>query len=1334
MKMKKNKLLIISAASCLGLSLIGAGVGLALHKAPAKGTEVLEDATLPEDAIGARVKLGVDDGATDLTATPAIDAKVGLLVKDGEAAGTKDVRVYAKLNTVAGVTSAYITRKVTAQDGTTVKAEQTLTVGYAYSSLKGADGIKWFDTTDGAATLDETATADSPYYIVYTLKGIPEGHLLDLLEVKIGVEAGATNSSATITCNAVGAEGDQAVNVDFVALTAPGYEGEYGAHGHEKVAGPVVVPENYYTYDGAVATFMGKVTALTDQADLNGYTGAFEGFRSTTSITLPDTIRFFDTWCFYNCEGLTELTLPRDLTTISSSVFNGTSITTVDYDAVNLTTVGNFLEGQDMIFNVSADVESLPNSLVSSYGTVKQVNFAGTTAEWEALKTEENANNGLFIYNVICSDTVVHQVTWHIGEGTIGEDLTGDYETTAIDGKTVEGIGTPSLEGKQFKGWFLDAEGTTPWDPEAPVTGDLDVYAVYEDFGPGVSAENPYVLSATGDLSFNLVKGFDKIYMTYTMPADAAADWRYLYVNEDASEKADDSPASWLYNKISVYEGTFDEANLIGDVGEATVGDTSKVQEVGNDGAIRFYAEPGKTYCLLVDPVGETTYYDAWYGTLALKFADYENDDVASCQTLTKGVTVDVIDTAYEDGISSPDLLYKYVAGTNESLALSIGRLGYSWSSVYVYDVTDPEVVVELADDRGTSDSTCIIDAQAGHTYVFAVSFNDVTNEEEHTTLTIVDAPAGTTLGNPAPMTVGETVTAELLNGHSEFRTVTVEDGDYSFLLDGGSDSYAKYFVVYDAEGTEVVAKTVETGTYDGWYGQSYGGELLHRAHLNAGTYTIEIGYNSSYSSSTTFTFTMGLVEAGDYIGHPLVVDMEAATSGTYEASEDGFFLAYTPTEAVDGKYLVVNLDEAADGTEVHFVDAEGNDLLSTEVGGHIGAKLTAGEPVYIMLDGAAGQATLSWAIQDEYEDGLNRDTAFDITDDIAATGEAGIEYTLEQSSGVFWFKFSVAEAGTYVVYSKSSGVDTALRGIYAEGSEDELEAVGDDDDNNAHPETEYEDDFAYEVALEANTVYYMEVNVGYRQSDEETIALGAKLTAPGDVISTAIDTDFLTGEEVALAGSENGKFYKDVAETDGYYTVELAEAATGTVEVWLNGRSKFTIAAGKFGYVEVSTGDEVVLKVVGEGEQNVTATYSLTVEDGTSRENAVTLQEGLNDVAFIQGDSSMSNCYFKFTVSTTGTYKVYTQSVGGTEENGIDPCINGIYDSIDGKESLSFVDSTGKEDDHNRHPETIYKYDSYVEVELTAGVTYYMALRLPIKKDGISLAIGVEMVTEPAA
>lgn len=1325
MKMKKNKLLIISAASCLGLSLIGAGVGLALQKAPAKGGEVLQDATLPEDAIGARVKLGVDDGATDLTETPAIDAKLGLLVKDGETAGTKDVRIYAKLNTVAGVTSAYITRKVTAQDGTEVKAEKTMAVGYAYSSLKGNPEIKWYDTTGEAPELDEAATADSPYYIVYTLKDIPEDHLLDLLEVKIGVEAGATNSSATITCNAVGIEGDQAVNCKFIALTAEGYEGEYGAYKDTDLTGPVVIPEKYYTYAGPVATFMGKVTALSEKADLTGSYGAFESFSSITSFTLPATIKYFDSYCFYGCSGITELTLPRDLVTISSSSIRASGIKTVNYDAVNLTTVSSFFEQSDLVFNVSADVESLPKALVSAAGSVKQVNYGGTTAEWEALKTEDNAGNGLFIDNVICSDTVLHTVTWHIGEGAIGE-LTGDYESTVIGGKTAEAPGNPKLTGKRFKGWYLDPEGTTPWDPEAAVNDDLDLYAIYEDFGPGVSAENPYALTTTGQMSFEMVEGFDKVYMTYTHPADADEDWRYLYVDDDLSEASDDSPTKWLYTKISVYEGTFDEANLIADVGEDTLDDDSTVQEVGNDGGIRFKTEPGKTYCLLVDPLGDTTYYDTWYGNLVVKFADHDNDDPATCQSIAKGNEVEVRQDNYDS--ASPAVLYKYEAGTSESLALTVGRT--CWSDVTIYDVTDPANVTSVGDNRGTSDSTIILDAEAGHTYIIAVSFNDPTTDEERTTLLIGDAPAGSTMGNPAPITLGEAVTTSLLNGHSEYRTVTVEEGDYAFLLEGGSDSYAKYFVVYDAAGTEVIAKTVEEGTSSGWYGSTYGGELLSRSHLAAGTYTIEIGYNTTSSTSTMFQFTMSQVADGDYIGRPLAVDMEASATGTYAAKADGFFLTYTPTAAADGKYLVVTLAEGNENAELHFVDAEGNESLSTAMGGKIGTKLTAGEAVYLKIDGADGDVTLTWVLQDTYEDGQTRDTAYDLTDGIAATGEANIDYLIAQDAGTYWFKFTVSESGTYTVYSKSTNIDMSLRGVYAEGSEEKLDMVGDDDDDGAHSYTTYRYDFAWEMQLEAGVTYYAQAYIGWHSADATGLYLGAKLAAPGELVSLAIETDWLTGQPVALAGSEAGIHYKDVAEADGYYTISLDEAATGSAKVLLNGTEKLTLAPGDDQFVKVATGDELIVKVVGEGEQTITAVYSTSVEDGTSAANAYSVVEGENDITSLQDSSQRDGVWFKFTASTTGLYKIYSNSINGSAGYGLESKIYGVYDSPEATADLPFVDGQGYDDDNNRHPETIYKWDFYVTVNLTAGTTYYLKLKIP----AASKTYGLSLNIEPAA
>lgn len=1323
--MKKNKLLIISAASCLGLSLIGAGVGLALQKAPAKGTEVLQDATLPEDAIGARVKLGVDDGATDLTETPAIDAKLGLLVKDGETAGTKDVRIYAKLNTVAGVTSAYITRKVTTQDGTEVKAEKTIAVGYAYSSLKGNPEIKWYDTKGEAPELDEAATADSPYYIVYTLKDIPEDHLLDLLEVKVGVEAGATNSSATITCNAIGIEGDQAVNCKFIALTAEGYDGEYGAYKDTDLTGPVVIPENYYTYAGPVATFMGKVTALSEEADLTGSNGAFEYFSSITSLTLPDTIKFFDSYCLSGCIALTELTLPRDLVTVSTSALRASGLKTVNYDAVNLTTVSSNFEQSDLVFNVSADVESLPNSLVSAAGSVKQVNYGGTTAEWEALKTEDNAGNGLFIDNVICSDTVVHTVTWHIGEGAIGE-LTGDYESTVIGGKTAEAPGNPKLTGKRFKGWYLDPEGTTPWDPAATVNDDLDIYAIYEDFGPGVSAENPYALTTTGQTSFEMVEGFDKVYMTYTHPADATEDWRYLYVDDDLSEASDDSPTKWLYTKISVYEGTFDEANLIADVGQDTLDDDSTVQEVGNDGGIRFKVEPGKTYCLLVDPLGDTTYYDAWYGNLVVKFADHDNDDPDTCQTIVKGTEAEVRQDNYDS--ASPAVLYKYEAGTGESLALTVGRT--CWSDVTIYDVTDPANVTSVGDNRGTSDSTIILDAEAGHTYIIAVTFNDPTTDEKHTTLLIGDAPAGSTMGNPAPITLGEAVTTSLFNGHSEYRTVTVEEGDYAFLLEGGTDSYAKYFVVYDAEGTEVIAKTVEEGTSSGWYGSSYGGELLSRSHLAAGTYTIEIGYNTTSSTSTMFQFTMSQVADGEYIGRPLSVDMEASATGTYTAKADGFFLTYTPTEAADGKYLVVTLAEGNASAKLHFVDAEGNDLLSTAMGGKVGTKLTAGEAVYLKIDGADGDVTLTWTLQDTYEDGQTRDTAYDVTDGIAETGEANIDYLLAQDAGTYWFKFTVSESGTYTVYSKSTNIDMSLRGVYAEGSEEKLDMVGDDDDGGAHSYTTYRYDFAWEMQLEAGVTYYAQAYIGWHSADATGLYLGAKLAGPGELVSLAIETDWLTGQPVALAGSEAGIHYKDVSEADGYYTISLDEAATGSAKVLLNGTEKLTLAPGDDQFVKVATGDELIVKVVGEGEQTITAVYSTSVEDGTSAANAYSVVEGENDITSLQDSSQRDGVWFKFTASTTGLYKIYSNSINGSAGYGLESKIYGVYDSPEATADLPFVDGQGYDDDNNRHPETIYKWDFYVTVNLTAGTTYYLKLKIP----AASKTYGLSLNIEPAA
>lgn len=425
-----------------------------------------------------------------------------------------------------------------------------------------------------------------------------------------------------------------------------------------------------------------------------------------------------------------------------------------------------------------------------------------------------------------------------------------------------------------------------------------------------------------------------------------------------------------------------------------------------------------------------------------------------------------------------------------------------------------------------------------------------------------------------------------------------------------------------------------------------------------------------------------------------------------------------------------MTLAEGNASAELHFVDAEGDELLSTAMGGKIGTKLTAGEAVYLKIDGADGDVTLTWVLQDTYEDGQTRDTAYDVTDGIAATGEANIDYLIAQDVGNYWFKFTVSETGTYTVYSKSTNIDMSLRGVYAEGSDVKLDMVGDDDDGGAHSYTTYRYDFAWEMQLEAGVTYYAQAYIGWHSADSTGLYLGAKLAGPGELVSLAIETDWLTGQPVALAGSEAGIHYKDVAEADGYYTISLDEAATGSAKVLLNGTEKLTLAPGDEQFVKVATGDELIVKVVGEGEQTITAVYSTSVADGTSAANAYSANEGANDITSLQDSSQRDGVWFKFTASTTGLYKIYSNSINGTVDNGLDARIYGVYDSPEATAALSFVDGQGADDDKNRHPETIHKWDFYVTVNLTAGTTYYLKLKIP----AASKTYGLSLNIEPAA
>lgn len=1020
--------------------------------------DVMEDSVVDEaptavdDGIGMAVPFPANLPASNLVSSLHSVIGVQTYVRD-ETTGTRDLRFVVAIENYEGLKEAHFTRTVSKLDGTVLKEEASYEIDTLYESLYSSSGIKWSTALDSSTDY---------MYAIYTLRGIPEESAYDsVVELTFsGTNTDGTTVSASQSANLAGVLGS--VGGKNVAVAYDSDAGTYYAYNNSSYRGSTeaVVPATGVAIKEGT-TYVGEPGGAVTELRAISNTGTFEQYTAMTSVTLPDTITTFGNYAFYRCNSLLTLPLPRDLTTIASSspisFSTSSALTTVNWDAKNLTTIGDTIDKNVDVVNISADVEKLPQTRLfgSSYNPLR-VNYAGTTAEWNALLevskgTDAEYTGGLDIDNVWCSDTTEVSVTYHLGAATItydGESRTGDYTLSLISGKTAINIGNPSLEGQYFFGWSTSAEGTESdlYDFSTAVTADLDLYPVWGAAPAGTSFSDPLELtgaveettiSTTAEYPFYYIKLTPEVAGTYYVHIDnlldasgAASDGYIVVYNESQVEQ---SYGNWISNPFTSIVGSTN----------STYSDDSRF--------VRIVAEAGDVYYLglAADGTYSSSTTTALAGTLTYSITmSNGSDTIAGAAALVKNGEASVFEAT-----SSNVRYFKYEPETSGDVYLSATHNVSFYYSIYSYDPTaeNPTYTsVKSSSNVGSSTSLgYVFSATAGLIYyIAAYSYSDVPgtgSTANNLSFSISDVPAGMSISNPAEIPDSGTslsISAAQLAYYYSYTPTT--SGTYSFKMAGSSTSYALTIALYDANG-DLLAQSTATSSSSGW-SSSYATSLELFYDLEASTqYIIMVGYTSASSySSMSATFTYGYVAAGSRI-EAAIDSTWADSSLTVEAnSTAATYYKWTETEAGAGTFtLSATSDDSGAAITIQTLSSSGSTttVLSLTSGNSIKFAPVAGTTYYIEATSTAATANITLT-KGTYVAPLDGYDFADGTTAFRGANEGGSTvYSLVIGGDTFSWGTSSYEVGTVstddngnVVITQNGGYGN--RTIYVKGQE----------------------------------------------------------------------------------------------------------------------------------------------------------------------------------------------------------------------------------------------------------------------------------------------------------
>ncbi|MCQ2797385.1 MAG: leucine-rich repeat domain-containing protein [Bacilli bacterium] len=253
-------------------------------------------------------------------------------------------------------------------------------------------------------------------------------------------------------------------------------------------------------------------------------------------------------------------------------------------------------------------------------------------------------------------------------------------------------------------------------------------------------------------------------------------------------------------------------------------------------------------------------------------------------------------------------------------------------------------------------------------------------------------------------------------------------------------------------------------------------------------------------------------------------------------------------------------------------------------------------------------------------------------------------------------------------------------------------------------------------------------VKIGWKETNwpgSKTITASMWQVLPGSEMSNALedltDTDPLSTNITTTLANEYHKFV--ASETAGYYfSLGEGEDVTSYDVVDSTGASLVNVAAGQSErYAALESGKTYYVVFHGVGTATFGCHHGAIKPDGTTRAKAYDWEFDSTGKQAMLADlpsKDTTKVWYKktFTEAELGTYRFYSAN-----DSTVDTKINGIYKD----DATSSITGTYNDDDSLKHPGfTVYKYDFYIEFNVTEVGTYYFDMKCITKtSSGVSSA-----------